>query len=942
MARGENLLEGVNAKGIDLIDNATLEKYMPQEQNESQQPLKKPEFATFKDLKDLEKQGYRKEGTGFYRDAEHHLWRIEKDDGEDYKLIRLAEEEDNLKQSKLANKKAMIIVNYPQGSRMEITDEEYQGLLSEDIDIRWDEAAEQYGYDGEDEGKITQWLEEHRKTSKKKDLTNKKAIASFLEDWYLIGNAYDSGQDELWNFEEDALLNVAPPHIQGEENFIEEFLGLWGEPGNKFANEIIQALDETREKEITGEEKEDILKAIDKYFEDQGFDSNYLAKADTLVVYQLYGKGKESNKQAEKDSEEIKTNIKKEYEPEKINEKTQRIQYLAEVNTYVVKALLEAGTDDATIVEKIQSNLSVSAKQAKDIYKEIQNRLTKKTAKKEKKAEEEKKMYKDADEYEKVVSEVIAKVTGDKYSIHTSDFNSEQGIIGIDVDDYILNIDFYYNEEQGWLFGGIRASYIEPEGDDEIEDAGELSGYFGTLSDLENTLNNAIQTLAEPEGKNTDKESSKKAESKIGEADIEKQAMKEHLAEAYQKIMPLIRELAEKVVLEELPYEEASKELKKHAENEEAFMEILMALDFSIEDYEEILKSETKEGPDFDKRSDKTAEEERTIGNKLITWDESDIVDGQVEYILQDPISNLQEYHISNNKTLYKIWIQANENVEEFMQQVDAQGLENELKDTIRNDVYQDSDLFAMQWDEDMAYLSEILEKKNPEGHWYVTGKDLGWQKREGYKYVDTNDGAEFIREIAPETTDISFEISDYGTDGLYIRLSHHDAPTGESYYVISSREEPEEGMEASKKVAVSPPGWEKTVKKMKEHSEITNPYALAYWMKEKGYMPKKKSTKIAEEDIVNDTIPEGIKSLVMDLVNEIDIDEKQAAEELIQYLGLQTVEKLEKDTVDMNSLTPAPQRMDIEEAEELEEELNESVGASKKKQAKELEEEES
>lgn len=40
-------------------------------------------------------------------------------------------------------------------------------------------------------------------------------------------------------------------------------------------------------------------------------------------------------------------------------------------------------------------------------------------------------------------------------------------------------------------------------------------------------------------------------------------------------------------------------------------------------------------------------------------------------------------------------------------------------------------------------------------------------------------------------------------------------------------------------KEAVTPPGWEGTVRKMKNHPEITNPWALAWWMKGKGYKPK-------------------------------------------------------------------------------------------------------
>lgn len=46
-------------------------------------------------------------------------------------------------------------------------------------------------------------------------------------------------------------------------------------------------------------------------------------------------------------------------------------------------------------------------------------------------------------------------------------------------------------------------------------------------------------------------------------------------------------------------------------------------------------------------------------------------------------------------------------------------------------------------------------------------------------------------------------------------------------------------------KEAVAPPGWEKTVEKMKDNPEIENPFALAWWMKEKGYKPSdKKDTK--------------------------------------------------------------------------------------------------
>jgi hypothetical protein len=53
-------------------------------------------------------------------------------------------------------------------------------------------------------------------------------------------------------------------------------------------------------------------------------------------------------------------------------------------------------------------------------------------------------------------------------------------------------------------------------------------------------------------------------------------------------------------------------------------------------------------------------------------------------------------------------------------------------------------------------------------------------------------------------------------------------------------------GVEGSTKVAKSPPGWSKTVEKMKEHPEIDNPFALAWSEYNKGYKSHKGSKKTA------------------------------------------------------------------------------------------------
>jgi len=47
-----------------------------------------------------------------------------------------------------------------------------------------------------------------------------------------------------------------------------------------------------------------------------------------------------------------------------------------------------------------------------------------------------------------------------------------------------------------------------------------------------------------------------------------------------------------------------------------------------------------------------------------------------------------------------------------------------------------------------------------------------------------------------------------------------------------------DKGMNPDQHLAVAPEGWEPTVKKMKKHPEIDNPWALSWWMRNKGYTP--------------------------------------------------------------------------------------------------------
>ena len=38
--------------------------------------------------------------------------------------------------------------------------------------------------------------------------------------------------------------------------------------------------------------------------------------------------------------------------------------------------------------------------------------------------------------------------------------------------------------------------------------------------------------------------------------------------------------------------------------------------------------------------------------------------------------------------------------------------------------------------------------------------------------------------------------------------------------------------------MGTAPPGWEPSIKRMKKHGDVDNPWALAWWMRRRGYQP--------------------------------------------------------------------------------------------------------
>jgi hypothetical protein len=91
--------------------------------------------------------------------------------------------------------------------------------------------------------------------------------------------------------------------------------------------------------------------------------------------------------------------------------------------------------------------------------------------------------------------------------------------------------------------------------------------------------------------------------------------------------------------------------------------------------------------------------------------------------------------------------------------------------------------------------------------------------------------------------------------------------------YRTSGRKGESAGGSFLHRTAVAPPGWEGTVKEMKDKPEIDNPWALSHWMANRGYQPggkkKKKSALGAEEEVLTIIDPDG---------KEVEIDTAIAA----------------------------------------------------------------
>lgn len=91
------------------------------------------------------------------------------------------------------------------------------------------------------------------------------------------------------------------------------------------------------------------------------------------------------------------------------------------------------------------------------------------------------------------------------------------------------------------------------------------------------------------------------------------------------------------------------------------------------------------------------------------------------------------------------------------------------------------------EWNNLLEALTGIVQEMGIT-EWLVQGRHMGWMKRSGYKTFSASNGRELLRAVLPDT-DCSFKIYIHDRH-LAMRVSHHDAPTGESYWLAAQPDE--------------------------------------------------------------------------------------------------------------------------------------------------------
>jgi len=135
----------------------------------------------------------------------------------------------------------------------------------------------------------------------------------------------------------------------------------------------------------------------------------------------------------------------------------------------------------------------------------------------------------------------------------------------------------------------------------------------------------------------------------------------------------------------------------------------------------------------------------------------------------------------------------SDEEVKEFIAN-NEEAVVKEARDRIAAQIAQDWE--EMGWEELLQSLKNLMDEFGT-SDWHAEGRNIGWQNRSGYRNFRASDARSFLEAILPHTSDFSVRLYK-GNGSINLTVSHHDAPTGETYIVTPATEDQ---IEASKKV---------------------------------------------------------------------------------------------------------------------------------------------
>ena len=97
---------------------------------------------------------------------------------------------------------------------------------------------------------------------------------------------------------------------------------------------------------------------------------------------------------------------------------------------------------------------------------------------------------------------------------------------------------------------------------------------------------------------------------------------------------------------------------------------------------------------------------------------------------------------------------------------------------------YEDECDSLIQWENFEFLVNGVLHKKNPDGYYKIEARNMGWNRRSGYKYAEINRASDLVNALG--IAESMIEVRRYHNKGLFIRAKNHDNPVnGDEYYLI-------------------------------------------------------------------------------------------------------------------------------------------------------------